>query len=64
MITLSNKKSKSSTSYRTISLRMRKELADKVDDLAQATGRSRSNVIHILLGEMIERVVVDETNQS
>ena len=64
MITISDKKVASDTSYRTISLRMRKELADKVDDLVRATGRSRSNVISILLSEVLEHVTVDEAAQS
>ena len=58
MISLSVKKQKAKAKYRYISVRIKPELAEKVDEFAQATKRSRSDIINQLLTAMVDRVHV------
>lgn len=46
--------------YKNISVRMREELLDKLDDLAERTNYSRNELINFLLVSAIEIVKIEE----
>ncbi len=46
--------------YKNVSVRMREELLDKLDDLAERTNYSRNELINFLLVSAIEIVKIEE----
>ena len=46
--------------YRIISVRIKLETLECIEDIASKTARSRNEVVNILLSEAIEHAVVDE----
>ena len=60
-ITITKKKSrKGDDGYKIVSVRMREELVDKLDSLSLETGRSRNELINLLLNEAIDIAIVKE----
>ena len=59
-MTLSESEKTRSSGRRTVFVRMKNELVEALDNLAEKTGRSRNNVINILLLNMIDKVIVPE----
>ena len=49
-----------SNGYKNVSVRMREELLDKLDDLAERTNYSRNELINFLLVSAIEIVKIEE----
>lgn len=54
------KKTRKNQDHKTISIRMKKEIAEKVEEIAKETGRSKSEVIRILLREALNCAQVTE----
>ena len=46
--------------YKIVSVRMKEELVDQLDDLSAKTNRSRNELINLLLKEAISIVSVEE----
>ena len=46
--------------YKIVSVRMREELCEKLDDLSNRTNRSRNDLINLLLNAALDIVVVEE----
>ena len=46
--------------YKIVSVRMKEELSDKLDDLSAKTNRSRNELINLLLDAAIEIVKIEE----
>lgn len=46
--------------YKIVSVRMKEELVDQLDDLSAKTNRSRNELINLLLKEAISIVFVEE----
>ena len=46
--------------YKIVSVRMKEELVDQLDDLSAKTNRSRNELINLLLREAISIVSVEE----
>ena len=58
MIALSVKKPRQKPRVRYIAVRMKSDLADKIEDFAETTNRSRSEIINQLLTAMIKHTHV------
>lgn len=46
--------------HKVISIRMKNELIEKLDDLALKTNRSRNELVNLLLDESLKNVMVKE----
>ena len=46
--------------YKVVSVRMKEEMIERVDDLSAKTNRSRNELINLLLDEALEIVKVEE----
>ena len=64
MITLTVKKTKPKTRDRYIAIRMKSELADKIEELAEVTNRSKSDIIDQLLTAMVDRTHIVSEEQE
>lgn len=52
------KKCPSNQKYKTISIRMKKSLLEELNQISKKTGRSRTEIINLLLEEAIKRTEV------
>ncbi len=46
--------------YKVVSVRMKEEMIERLDDLSAKTNRSRNELINLLLNEALEIVKVEE----
>ncbi len=54
------KKIRGEDGYRTFSIRVKKDLAKSLDDLAKSSGYSRNEIINIFLAYAIQHCVIEE----
>ena len=60
-ITITKKKPpRGDDGYKVVSVRMRDELVEKLDELCSRTNRSRNELINLLLAAAVEQVNVEE----
>lgn len=57
------KRPKGEDGYRVFSIRVREDIVDKIDLLSSESGRSRNELITILLEYALERCVVEKTER-
>lgn len=58
------KKYKGEDNHKTISIRFKTDIVDRLDKLADKTGRSRNELVNILLDFAIERCELTEESES
>lgn len=58
---ITRKKTKGDDGYRTFSIRIKEEIVDKIEDVVVKTGRSRNELISILLEYSLDNCVIQET---
>ena len=60
-ITITKKKTRrGDDGFKVVSVRMRDELVDRLDELCSRTNRSRNELINLLLAAAVEKVDIEE----
>lgn len=57
---IKTKKAKGEDGYKVFSIRIKEELVAKIDDISIKTGRSRNELIGVLLDYAVDRCVIKE----
>lgn len=58
------KRAKGEDGYKVFSIRIKDEIVGKIDEISAKTGRSRNELIGILLQFALNRCVIEETEQE
>lgn len=58
------KRAKGEDGYKVFSIRVKDEIVGKIDEISAKTGRSRNELIGILLQFALNRCVIEETKQE
>ncbi len=58
------KRAKGEDGYKVFSIRVKDEIVGKIDEISAKTGRSRNELIGILLQFALNRCVIEETEQE
>ena len=58
------KRAKGEDGYRTFSVRVREDLVERLDELATQTGRSRNELVNILLEFAAERCTIEHKEST